>query len=102
MKLLVASFILLSLAVAAAAQAKPTWTVDAVHQSYDASTDVGKAMSLCAQHRHVAPMMQPKGGYVVQYDDGWDSCNDVHAAWEKSKDATDKAFVSGVASGLKQ
>lgn len=99
---IVTALLLSLLTVPAHAQNKQTWTVDTVHKAYDTSTDLGKAMSICAQHRHLAPGMQPKNGtYIVQYDDGWTQCEAVHAAWLKSQDANDNVFVSGVAKGLK-
>jgi hypothetical protein len=79
------------------AQTKPTFTVNALRQQYDNSTDVGKAMNICASHRHAAPNRGGTSGVLIEYDDSWESCNVIHDKWEKSDDARNKAFVDKVA-----
>jgi hypothetical protein len=87
---------LISVSTAALAQqSKPVWTVHNLQERYDADTDLGKAMNVCADHRHFAPSTRP-GNVAVDYDDGWEGCNAVHARWQKSKEAQDKEFIEKV------
>jgi hypothetical protein len=93
----------LALSTQAVAQSKPFFVVGNLNERYD-GTDLGKAMSICAQHKRVAEAPSgyagpPPKGWRVEYLDGWESCNDIHAKWEKSQAAQDKSFVEGVAKG---
>jgi hypothetical protein len=97
MKMKLVFIAMLLLTSVAYAQKKPTFVVGQVRQQYDDSTDVGKAMNICAMHRHAVPSDGVTGGVVIEYDNAWESCNVIHEKWEKSDEAKNKAFVDKVA-----
>jgi hypothetical protein len=67
---------------------KSTWEVPNLDERYDASTELGKAMNICAEHRHRATLHGVNNR--IDYDDGWEACNAVHSRWEKTEEAKRK------------
>lgn len=77
------------------------WTVDAGKRKFDESTEIGRAMAICQEHRHFVPSTHPHGKVDIEYDAGWESCDAIHVEWLKGEEAArDKAKADKDAADL--
>lgn len=83
--------ILIPVLLATPAFAQQRYQEPPMGRTYDQSTPLGKAMSLCQLHSHGQSINATTA--VVQYDGGWANgpqahCDAIRSAWEATPEAT--------------